>query len=118
MAKPKVETGGPRRRGGQPGNLNALRHGFYSRALAAAGRETYQEAHEVAADDLAEEIALLRARIHRLLEAEPDNLELLSRALGELGRLCATQYRLRGSDADRLAEAMRTVMDDIKEAME
>jgi hypothetical protein len=106
-----------RKPGGQPGNLNALRHGFYSNALSRAAGKQVDDAHHLPLDDLSEEIALLRARIKRLLQAEPDNLDLLQRALERLARLCATHYHLSGSDADRLTEAVQNVVRSIEDTI-
>jgi hypothetical protein len=103
--------------GGQPGNLNALKHGFYSKALTRAARQQVDNAHELPVDDLTEEIALLRGRIKRLLEAEPDNLHLLTRALERLARLCATHYHMSGSDADRLTTAVQSVLEGIERTL-
>ena len=103
--------------GGQPGNLNALKHGFYSQALTAAQSLELDQAATIAADDLSQEIALLRQRIRTLLEASPDKLPLLHDALRTLAHLTRTHYHLKGSDADRLADAMQTVLLSIEEAM-
>jgi len=106
-----------RRPGGQPGNLNALKHGFYSKALSKAAALELTQAEGMSPADLAPEIALLRARIRRLLEAEPDNLDLLHHALGQLARLCATHYHLSGSDADRLTAAIHNVLESIERTL-
>lgn len=53
-----------RSRGGQPGNSNALRHGFYSRKF----QELEIEDLKVVAAGLADEIALLRVIARRLFE--------------------------------------------------
>ena len=106
-----------RQPGAQPGNLNALKHGFYSKALTKAAQAPLAEAHDLPVDDLSGEIALLRARIRNLLEAEPDNLELLNRALERLARLCATHYHMSGSDADRLTAAVQSVLEGIERTL-
>ena len=106
-----------RRPGGQPGNLNALKHGFYSRALAAAQQAELAEAEAIAPDDLSGEIALLRQRILVLLEAAPDKLELICIAARALANLTRTQYHLKGSDAAHLGDAMTGVLASIELAM-
>jgi hypothetical protein len=103
--------------GGQPGNLNALKHGFYSRALKQAQSLELDEAATIAVDDLSGEIALLRQRILVLLEASPDKLELLCLATRAIANLTRTQYHLKGSDAAQLADAMGSVLQSIEEAM-
>lgn len=103
-----------RKKGAQPGNLNALKHGYYSRALTKAQQLLLERARTLPADDLSGEIALLRQRLFTALEASPDKLELLCEGLRTLARLAATHYHLRGSDADRLADAMRNVLGSIE----
>ena len=56
-----------RRRGGQPGNINALKHGFYTR------RFTSSDLDGVASTDfnsLMEEIAIIRLYTRRLIELD------------------------------------------------
>lgn len=103
-----------RKPGAQPGNTNALKHGFYSRALDAAGREVYEQAREKGPIDLTDEIAICRERLHRLLSADPDQIDILARLVNSLARLAATHFHLTGSATDRLTAAMRNVLDDIE----
>ena len=106
-----------RQPGGQPGNLNALKHGFYSQALKEAQSLELDEATALPVDDLSGEIALLRQRILLLLQAAPDKLELLCLATRAIANLTRTQYHLKGSDAAQLADAMGGVLRSIEEAM-
>jgi hypothetical protein len=68
----------PRRRGAQPGNTNALKHGFYTRRFTKrdlSGVETTN------LKNLAEEIALIRVFTRRMVETavqEPDYYDLVS----------------------------------------
>jgi hypothetical protein len=67
-----------RKRGGQPGNVNALKHGRYSRRLSEPSAEA----------DLEEEIILLRTLVRRISEmAEGPDVELaaLLKALNVIG---------------------------------
>lgn len=86
-----------RKRGAQPGNTNALRHGFYS------GRFNSLEVSDlntVMSDDLTGEIALLRVIIRRVFEfagTEAADLDSWTKALNSLG-----------AAATRLAGLMRT----------
>ena len=93
-----------RRRGAQPGNHNAAKHGLYSRQLSPAGRQLLEAARELSPDDLAEEIALLRARVAVLLDAAPDRVDLVTAALKTLAQLIATNHRL--SQAPQLPDAL------------
>jgi hypothetical protein len=108
----------PRKRpGGQPGNLNALKHGFYSRALKQAQNLELEAATLIAVDDLTGEIALLRQRILVLLDAAPEKLDLLCIASRALANLARTQYHLKGSDAAHLGDALTGVLASIELAM-
>ena len=70
-------------RGAQPGNLNALKHGYYSRLFRAS------EANELTdeASSLQHEITLLRVMIRRTMELADgiDDLKEATRALDALG---------------------------------
>lgn len=85
----KPEGGVNRRRGAQPGNLNAIKHGFYSRRL-----------HELQKEGgLENEIAMVRLLVRRVSElaADPElDLTDLLKALDTLS-----------SGADRLARLLR-----------
>ena len=79
------------KRGAQPGNQNARKHGLYSKHLPAQQLEEYSSSLTVR--DLAPEIAILRVRLNSLLndpEASPD---LINRTLSVLGRLMNIQRR-------------------------
>lgn len=103
-----------RRPGGQPGNQNAFRHGFYSRHLDDAGRRTYAEALELGPTNLEHEVAICRERLTRLVNAAPDRIDLLTKLVNSLARMAATHFHLSGSDSDRLAHAMTNVLHDIE----
>ena len=117
--------GGSRRhRGGQPGNKNALKHGFYSPGF--KPNET-ADLEEVAGDvDLRDEITMMRVIIRRVFtHAEDcgDDRESWAMVLGSLGSastrlagLLRTQKLLDGggSDvADALSQALREVTSEI-----
>jgi hypothetical protein len=76
-----------KKRGGQPGNLNALKHGFYSKHFQ---RSEVKDLEEIG--DLKEEIQMMRVVTRRLLEAAKDCKEVgeLSNLLNTLG-LAATR---------------------------
>ena len=107
-------TSPKRPRGGQPGNLNALKHGFYS---------SYFKENEIDAiqglpyDDLREEIAALRVIIRRILqlatEIEDVNtglrlLSTLSGAAAQLSGLVKAQAVMQQSESEEsFEEALR-----------
>ena len=75
-AKPNGSTetkgNGRRKRGGQPGNTNALKHGFYTKNFSLAECQGLEATKEIV---LADEITLLRVLIRRfsdqILESGP-----------------------------------------------
>jgi hypothetical protein len=74
----------PRRRGGQPGNLNALRHGFYTRRI---HKRDLSGVEDTSIKGLAEEIALIRIFTRKLIECGTDTADLYEIA-GILRTIC------------------------------
>ena len=85
-----------RKKGAQPGNLNALKHGFYSRQFR---ERELTDLEEIDAEGLENEIAMLRVMIRRLMEMvnNCDNLDQLNAVVGTLGMA-----------SSRLASMLRT----------
>lgn len=86
-----------RKRGAQPGNLNAYKHGFYSRRFRAI---ELSDLSTVLTDDLDDEIALLRVIMRRVFDfadSDAESLDDWSMALSTLG-----------AAATRLAGLLRT----------
>lgn len=95
-----ISTKPKRRRGGQPGNLNALKHGFYSRSFR---KFEIDDLGVTSVTDLAGEINALRISTRRLIELSADNtdteigiklLSTLSLALVRLSNLLRAQVRI------------------------
>ena len=85
---------GGRKRGGQPGNLNALKHGFYSKH--------FEKAELLDLDgvsDLQEEIGMMRVVISRLLK--------MARECKDMGELITVLNTL-GLASTRVAGLMKT----------
>jgi hypothetical protein len=99
-----------RLRGGQPGNTNALKHGLYAQALTRAQADLAAQAAQLHPLDLEAEIALLRSRIATLLQAEPDNAELLFEGIRTLARIAATHAALTRDEEDELGDTVRDVL--------
>jgi len=112
-----------RRRGAQPGNKNALKHGFYSPGLRPI-EETDLETI-AGAVDLGDEISMLRVIMRRVFEAAGEEDVMLSDLAGVLGTLGAAATRLAGlmriqkvlagggSDvAEALSQALRDVTNE------
>jgi hypothetical protein len=85
---------GTRKSGGQPGNLNVLKHGFYSKYFQNTELEDLDEAR-----DLQEEIAMMRVVTRRLLK--------MARGCKDMGELVTVLEAL-GLSSTRVAGLMRT----------
>jgi hypothetical protein len=121
MEDPITDPPPKRSRGAQPGNLNALKHGFYSRIF--QDREAL-DLEALLDSDLKDEIAMLRVVIRRVLQYTEDveNLEdavhLLS-ALGaastRLASLLRVQKLLGGASeaSDAISEALTQIVQDL-----
>ena len=85
-----LPTSTRRSRGGQPGNTNAVKSGFYSRQVSPSNESHYREALNV--EGLHEEIALLRVLIAHQIEEGADTGEI-SKGMEILVRAVSAQYR-------------------------
>ncbi len=103
-----------RKRGGQPGNTNALKGGFYSPRFA---NLELSDLDTALGDGLADEIALLRVIIRRVFDYANDHesqtLETWSGSLNTLGAACTrlagllrTDQILGGSSSGNLLEEL------------
>ena len=108
----------PRKRGAQPGNLNAVKHGRHARLVPA---EVTREMPHLLSRDLEEEISMLRSATRSvfILAVESANLEQMIKLLGALGlasirtaRLLKAQQELgNGDDAlSKIAEMFRKLI--------
>lgn len=106
-------------KGGQPGNLNALKHGFYSSQLQDLGD---QDLDAALAEGLTDEIGMMRVMIRKLFslaDQEDVTLENWSAVVGAAGMaftrlsgLIRTQKMLAGGQTDvasALSEALKEV---------
>jgi hypothetical protein len=80
------------KRGAPLGNQNARKHGFYSVVRTEAEKQNLSHAALVKGVD--DEIALLRIKLRSVIEHDPENLELISRAVLSLSRLLLTRSKL------------------------
>ena len=108
-----------RKRGAQPGNMNALKHGFYSRSFRA------MEGIDLScmSEGLVDEIALMRIMVRRVFEAantENNDLEEWSGLLGTLGLattrlayLLKVQKVIAGGNGNDIAAALSEALKDI-----
>ncbi len=100
------------KKGGQKGNRNAIKHGFYSRIFDEAERYDFTIATGIEGID--EEIALLRMEIKKTISGGDErNLMLLVKAAGALDRLIRTRYQITSAQRKGLKEAIGNVIKDV-----
>lgn len=99
------------KRGGQAGNQNARKHGFYSKMLTEEEKADLENA--VLVEGIDEEIALLRVKIKSLMKYDPENVRLLAQAVNALSRLVAAKSDVGSDDKTGLARAVANVLRDI-----
>jgi hypothetical protein len=95
--------------GARPGNRNAVRHGLYSRALAAEERESLAAAYQV--EGLAEEIGVTRLLIARALRQPEVPLGAYAGLLHALRRQVRLQQQLAREERTALEGALGTVLE-------
>lgn len=100
-----------KKKGAQPGNKNALKHGFYSQVLDEAERLELEVARDIEGID--DEIALLRVKIHTLVQKDPENIRLIMDATNTLARLLRTKYGLDKTQGKSVKEAIAGVIKDL-----
>ena len=111
MEKNHMSTRVNRKRGGQPDNQNARKHGFYSKVLDEAEQLDFELASGVEGID--DEIALLRVKIKSLIEHDPENIKLIMQATNTLAGLVKTSYNMTKEQRKGLKEAIGNVLKDI-----
>jgi hypothetical protein len=110
-----------RKRGGQPGNSNAYKHGLYSKNFSLAERRSLEAANGVV---LGDEIALLRILIRRFAEeilssqaATPietaGNLAVVSEAMLRLASLLRTDHMLGGAQSSTFIKQLSLALEEI-----
>jgi hypothetical protein len=101
-----------RKKGGQKGNRNAVKHDFYSKVLDETERFDFINAADM--DGIDEEIALLRTEIKKSISGGDDrNLLLLVKAVGALEKLIRTRYQISFAQRKGLKEAINNVIRDV-----
>ncbi len=84
---------------------------FYEEALSQAERVRFSRAKQI--QGLDEEIALLRVRLNRLAEEQPENLELLIKGIGMLVRAVSTKYKLSHKAEEDLYQSLIGVLQGV-----
>ncbi len=100
------------KKGGQKGNRNAEKHGFYTQVFAEAERLDFNDAAGIEGID--EEIALLRLEIKKAISGGNErNLLLLVKASNALEKLIRTRYQITSAQRKGLKEAIENVIKDV-----
>ena len=101
-----------RKRGGQPGNQNAVKHGYYSRTFNPADRFDLDLAADI--EGIGAEIAILRFEIKKAVSGgDIRNLVPLVKATVALEKLIRTNHRYFVEKQDGLKSALRNVVRDV-----
>lgn len=100
-----------RKPGGQPGNQNARKHGFYSQTITSELEALMLPARQLEGVDL--ELALARAKVKSIVANDPKNYAVLFDALSVIGRLGATKNRLGKHTSRQFSRALKTVLEDL-----
>jgi hypothetical protein len=100
------------KKGGQKGNRNAIKYGFYSRVFDEAEKPDFTFA--IGIEGIDEEIALLRMEIKKSISGGDErNLILLVKAAGALEKLIRTRYQITANQRRGLKEAIGNVIKDV-----
>ena len=84
---------------------------FYEDAMSRAERVRLSRARQM--QGLDEEIALLRVRLGRLAEEQPENVELLIKGIGMLVRAVSAKYRLSPRSEKDLYQSLLGVLEGV-----
>lgn len=102
-----------RQRGGQPGNQNSRKHGFYSRILSEEDIIECQAA--VREEGLESPVAIMRSRIIAVLRRDPGNTRVLREAVLELTKYYRSRNRLSDEETAVFRKVVRTLFAEYSE---
>ena len=88
---------------------------FYEKALSEAERLDLPEARQM--EGLDEEIAVMRVRLKRALEEQPQDAQLIAKGLNLLVKAVAAKYRLSPKARKDLSDSIASVVDGIGAAL-
>jgi uncharacterized protein YjcR len=98
-----------RRRGGQKGNRNAHKHGFYSAALSSA--QTSQLWNITNLEGVDPEIALIRIKLQSSLQCHPGNRRIIKEASRLLAKWYSANYQLDPTDRNYLKTFVENLLE-------
>jgi hypothetical protein len=97
-----------RQTGGQPGNQNARKHGFYSPHLTPGELSEYWRLVESLRMD--PQLALARTKLTTALGIAPDNRRVLQEGTGLVAKMCVQNNAIDAADAGLLKDATRAIL--------
>jgi hypothetical protein len=97
-----------RKRGGQKGNRNARKHGFYSATLSPA--QTRQLWNITNLEGVDPEIALIRVKLQSSLQYDSDNRRVIREASRLLVKWYSANYRLDPTDRNYLKTVVENLL--------
>jgi hypothetical protein len=103
------QTQAKRKRGGQEGNGNARKHGFYSGTLSPA--ETRQLWNIANLEGVDPEIAFIRVRLQSSLQHDPGNRRVIREASRLLVRWYSANYQLDATDSNYLKRVVENLLE-------
>ena len=103
------QTQAKKKRGGQKGNRNARKHGFYSTTLSPA--EISQLWNITNLEGVDPEIAFIRVKLQSSLQHDPGNRRVITEASRLLVKWYSANYRLDATERSYL----KTVVDNLLE---
>jgi len=103
------ETQVKSKRGGQKGNRNARKHGFYSGTLSPA--ETSQLWNITNLEGVDPEIAFIRVKLQSSLQYDPGNRRVIREASRLLVKWYSTNYRLDPTDRNYLKTVVESLLE-------
>lgn len=92
----------------EKGGRKGSSRGFYGRALDEAEKLELEEASGIEGID--EEIAILRVKLRKLLEQQPERIDLHFDAANIIARLVKTRYQITREQKKSLKEAIQKVL--------
>lgn len=104
-ASPKTK----RKRGGQKGNHNSRKHGFYSRTL--TPDEICEFWNIANTKGIEPEVAVLLVKLRRVLRHDPGNRRAIGEATKLLTKWYSAKYRLTGANRNYLRKGIRAVLE-------
>ena len=99
-----------RKRGGQPGNRNARKHGFYSTNM--SPREICEFYKMLNLGGVDREIAILRIKIGSALYSTLRNRRVLADASRLLAKWCRSKYHLVAEENIELKKLVRHILEE------